>query len=218
MATLWDKREILDYNCAQQGEKIAHRKETCMRLKLFLLLAVVLAIASSAFAQITVDFGNKVTFVGFYSSEPDPLTWSDGFLSGTVNSGYTLGAFTTVNDGGVSQLTFTGTPDFYVLDDITYQVGKVTYTLTFDQTALQGCNCSIGSYYAGLPGHPVFSNNSDVLTAPNYNVSGYPFESSPDVIYEGGVETSPTPEPGTLVMLGSGILAAAGVVRRKLSL
>ncbi len=189
-----------------------------MRSRLFVLLALVLVFASTAFAQITVDFGNRVTFVGFYSSEPDPLTWSDGFLSGTVTSGYTLGAFTTVNDGGVSQLTFTGTPDFYVLDDITYMVGQVTYTLTFDQTTLQNCNCSIGSFYAGLPGHPVFSDNADILTAPNYNVAGYPYESAPDVIYEGGIETSPTPEPGTLVMFGSAILAAAGLVRRKLSI
>jgi PEP-CTERM motif len=191
-----------------------------MRLKLFLLLALVLVFASTAFAQITVTFGNVINFVGFYSSEPFPLTWSDGFLTGTVTSGYGVGVFTTVNDLGPTQLTFTGTPDFYVLDDIEYKVGtgNTLYTLTFDQTRLQNCNCSIGSFYAGLPGHPVFSDNADVLTYPNYNYVGYPYESSPDVIYEGPIETSPTPEPGTLVMLGSGILAAAGVVRRKLSL
>ena len=189
-----------------------------MRPKIFVLLALVLVFASTAFAQITITFGNRVTFDSFYSSEPYPLTWFDGFIGGTVTSGYGVGAVTTDFDGGVSQVTFTGTPNYYVLDDITYTLGQFTYTLTFDQTALQNCNCSISSFYANYPGHPVFSDNSDVLTYPNYNYSGYPFESSPDVIYEAGVEMGPTPEPGTLVMFGSAILAAAGVVRRKLSL
>lgn len=35
-----------------------------------------------------------------------------------------------------------------------------------------------------------------------------------NITYDG---TTPTPEPGTLVMLGSGILAAAGAIRRRLS-
>jgi hypothetical protein len=37
-----------------------------------------------------------------------------------------------------------------------------------------------------------------------------------NVTTEGGVTTSPAPEPGTLTLLGSGLLGLAGLVRRKL--
>lgn len=189
-----------------------------MRLKVIPLLAVALVIAIPAFADITVTFSSPVNFVSFYSSEPYTLSYNDGVTSGSVLSGYTLGTVTTVNDAGVTSIDFSGTPNFYVLDDLKYSVGGVTYTLGFDETILQNCGCSIGAFYSGMPGGPVFSTNADILTYPNYNYTGYPYESFPDVIYEGPTEHGATPEPTTLVMLGSGILAAAGVVRRKLSL
>jgi len=190
-----------------------------LRLNFVVLVAVALVIACPAFADITVSFNSPVTFVGFYSSEPFNLTWSDGVGSGTANSGYTLGAFTNVNDSGVTSVDFSGTPNFYVLDDFKYTtVNGETFTLPFDETILQNCGCSIGGFYAGLPGGPVFSKNADVLTYPNYNYSGYPYESFPDVIYEGSTLHSPTPEPGTLLMVGSGVLGLAGVIRKKLSL
>ena len=52
-----------------------------------------------------------------------------------------------------------------------------------------------------------------VLTYPNYNWGGYPYESYPNVIDE---LPHATPEPGTLMLFGSAALGLAGVIRRKL--
>jgi hypothetical protein len=187
-----------------------------MRLKFLVILAAALAVASPAFADITVNFSSPVSMVSFYSSEPFNLTLTDNnAVSVTVNSGYTFGAITPFADAGVTSLDFSGTPNFYVLDNLVYSVGGVSYTLTFDEAALQNCGCSVLGFYSGMPGGPVFSNNADILTYPNYNYTGYPYLTIPDVVYEGGVSHGPTPEPGTLVMLGSGILGLAGVARRK---
>lgn len=183
-----------------------------------LALAAALVIAAPAFADITLTFSAPVNVVSFYSSEPFNLTYSDnsGF-STTVNSGYTFGAVTAVGTSGVTSVDFSGTPNFYVLDNFVYSVGGATYTMAFDETILQNCGCSIGGFYAAWAGSPVWSHNADVLTYPNYNYPGYPYLTYPDVIYEGGTAPSPTPEPGTLVMLGSGLIGVAGVIRRKLS-
>jgi len=190
-----------------------------MRLKFLLVLAIAVAFSSVAFADITVTFSSPVSMVSFYSSEPYNLTLTDNNgTSMTVNSGYTFGAITPFVDTGVTSLDFSGTPNFYVLDNLVYSVGGINQTLTFDETALQNCGCSVLGFYSSLPGGPVFSNNADILTYPNYNYVGYPYLSSPDVVFEGGVNHGPVPEPGTLVMFGSGILGLAGVVRRKLML
>ena len=192
-----------------------------MRLKLLVVFAAALVVTSVASADITVNFSGPVNMVSFYSSEPYNLTLTDNNgATVTVNSGYGSGAVTPFADAGVTSLDFSGSPDFYVVDDLVYSVGGQTYDLTFDEAALQNCGCSVSGFYAGLPGNPVFSNNADILTYPNYNWGGYPYNSSPDVIYEGGQAPPPppAPEPGSLALLGSGLLGLGAVVRRKLSL
>ncbi|MGH9563991.1 MAG: PEP-CTERM sorting domain-containing protein [Terracidiphilus sp.] len=187
------------------------------------LFVGVFAIAPPAFADVTVGFSTPVTLDGFYSSEPSSLTLNDGVTSTSVTSGYGTGAFTTIDDLSVTTLDFSGPAGSYAIDDIEYTLGGTLYTLNFDDVALQNCNCSIGGFYAGLPGSPEFSLNADVLTSPNYNVSGYPFESSPSVIYEGGIETPatpaapPVPEPGSLLLAGSGLATLAAGLRLRLA-
>ena len=185
--------------------------------KVLSLVGVALALSAASFADITLTFGAPVTVDSFYSSEPYNLLYNDssGFNT-VVNSGYTLGAVTLVNSPGVTLVDFSGTPDYYVLDDFTYSINGATFTMGFDELALQNCNCSVGAFYAGLPGSPVWSNNSDILTYPDYNYVGYPFSSFPDVIFENGTEISSSPEPGTLVMLGTGVIGLGGLLRRRL--
>ena len=190
-----------------------------MRLRCLLILTVAFAFTSVAFADITINFSSPVNTVSFYSSEPDNLTATTNGLTPlnvTVLSGYTLGAVTPFVDTNVTKVDFSGSPDYYVLDDFTYSVGGNTYVLTFDEAALVGH--SVGNFYAGMPGGPVFSPGADVLTYPDYNYPGYPYESFPSVVYEGGIINNPTPEPGTLAMLGTGVLGLAGLLRRKINL
>jgi len=193
-----------------------------MRHRLVYCLLAAIAGSPVAYADITIDFSTPVNTVSFYSSEPDNLTANTNGSSPlhlTVNSGYTLGAVTLFADTNVTAVDFSGTPDEYVLDDFTYSVGSNTYVLNFDDPALvQGD--SVGSFYAGWAGGPTFSPDAIILTAPDYNVSGFPYESSPSVIDEGTPGPSPTatPEPGSFLLLGSGLVGLAGVVRRKIGL
>jgi hypothetical protein len=186
-----------------------------MHLKVALVAIAAMLLSTAAFADIAITFSNPVSTVSFYSSEPFDLnatTNGTTALNLTVNSGYTLGAVTPFADTNVTRVDFSGTPDFYVLDDFTYSSAGTTYTINFDNLA-EGA--FVTGQYSGWAGHPVFSatggNAATILTYPDYNYVGYRYESAPNVIYEG-----PAPEPGTLAMLASGVIAVAGVLRRKM--
>lgn len=186
-----------------------------MRLKVALVAFAAMLLSTAAFADIVVSFSNPVDTVSFYSSEPFDLAATTNGTTGlnlTVNSGYTLGAVTAFADSNVTRVVFSGTPNFYILDDFSYSLGGVTYAINFD-------NPAEGSFvtgdYSALAGHPVFSGTlgtaAVVLTYPDYNWGGYPYASAPNVIFEVS-----TPEPGTLAMFGTGLVGLASVIRRKL--
>lgn len=192
-----------------------------MRHRLVFGLLVAIATTPVAFADITINFSSPVNTVSFYSSEPYDLTATpngNSLLSVTANSGNYAGAVTPFADTAVTTVDFSGAPDYYVIDDFTYSAGNSTYVLNFDDPALvQGD--SVGSFYAGMPGGPTFSPDAVILTYPNYSYAAYPYESSPSVIYEGSPGPSPTPavpEPGSLLMFGTGMVGLAGLLRRKL--
>lgn len=191
-----------------------------MRIKVLWAVALALAIAPAASADIIVTFSTPVTMVSFYSSEPYDLTVStNNGVSVTVNSGYTLGAVTSFSDSNVTTLDFAGTDyngdpsgDYYVIDDLTYKIGDVTHVLSFDEAALTPF-AVIGPFYSGI----TFSPNAWVYTVGSYNDSGYPPHSNPSVAAEGYYLAPPpsVPEPGTLVLFGSGLTSLAGLARRK---
>lgn len=54
-------------------------------------------------------------------------------------------------------------------------------TLNFD--TIGGSGTPVGNYYIGQPGGPNFINDTQVLTYPNYNYTGYPWESPYSVAY-----------------------------------
>lgn len=186
-----------------------------MRLKVALVAMAAMLLSTAAFADIVITFSSPVNTVSFYSSEPVDLAATTNGTNGlnlAVNSGYGVGMSTPFADLNVTRVAFSGTPGWYVLDDFTYSSGGNIYTLDFDNLAP---GTFVTDQFAGWAGHPMFNatpgNEVVVLSYPNYNWTGYPPKSSPNVIYEG-----PAPEPGTLLLLGSALAGSLGVVRRKL--
>lgn len=228
-----------------------------MRAKVLWILALAMVIAPLASADIILTFSQKVNLVSFYSAEEgiDLTATSNGDLANTatVDFGFCFlcGGVTPFADTNVTQVTFSGTPSFYVIDDIQYTVGNdpTVYTLTFDEFTQE--NAQVGNYYQShsLPGGPVFNNLAQVYSEawdingantasygaaaylPPSSCNGVPGDNSAfvsgffnnpvpnttcSVLFEGQVQTPTVPEPGSLLLFGSGLMGIAGVLRRKL--
>lgn len=192
-----------------------------MRSKVLWVVGLALALVPAASADIIVTFAAPVTMISFYSAEPYDLTvTTNNGVSVTVNSGYTAGAVTPFSDTNVTMLDFAGTDfngdpsaDYYVIDQLVYSIGDTVYTLTFDEAGLTPFSV-IGSFYGGV----TFSPNAAIYTVGQYNDLGYPPFSNPNVaaeVYYLAPPDNPVPEPGTLVLFGSGLMGLAGAVRRK---
>ena len=104
-------------------------------------------------------------------------------------------------------ITFPNPTGFFSIDYGTFNGSAVTFALSNGQTFTQG---STGSGYL-TPDFFSFSGaafTSVEITSPDFvmNINNITYNSGTTV-----------PEPGTLVMLGSGVLAAAGALRRRLA-
>lgn len=199
-------------------------------VKLVVMALALLAASSFAVAdEITVSGSTVGTFSATGTNTLAGLTVSGGSFSGT-----TVGNFLSI--GGASNnlgtLSLSGTPFAYTgsstLDlAITFTlptgiIGSSTETATANLYGTVASNGNGGvTVYNFSPVSFSFSNGSQAgdftLYVNNVSViaggtaqqiSGYIFSSA----------TSTTPEPASLVLLGSGLLAGAGIMRRKLSL
>lgn len=82
-------------------------------------------------------------------------------------------------------------------------------------TFLNTINPALWALFSGTPDPPAWSGSSSlniVLSAS----AGSAFSLGSTQIGSGDLTTTPTPEPGTLTLFGSGLLGLAGLLRRKL--
>lgn len=196
--------------------------------KVLLLATLVLALPFVAFAGSSVDFTNSggtlsgtnsgLTLTGstliaanglggglITGSNLGTVSFSTGVLSGTLQMGGTFaagGAFSITGNGsgGVPNGTiFNGSfagPATWTL--VTLANGTHNYTLTGFLT---------GTWYAGGT-----INGATVQLTIN---TGHGFFNGKTTVSSGDTNFTSVPEPGTLSLLGTGLIAVGGVVRRK---
>jgi hypothetical protein len=197
--------------------------------KVLLLTALVLVLPFAAFAGSSVDFTNSggtlsgtnsgLTLTGstliaanglgggLITGNLGTVSFSTGVLSrGTLQMGGTFatgGAFSITGNGTggipngvIFNGSFTG-PVTWTL--VTLANGTHNYTLTGSLT---------GTWYAGGT-----VNGATVQLTIN---TGHGFFNGQTTVSSGDTNFTTVPEPGTLSLLGTGLIAVGGIVRRKL--
>ena len=179
------------------------------------LLALVLVLTSACFANIVptqITFGPNTTgSVGITNTavkfaSVTGVAWQQNAPQGTFSL-----------SGGTFHLTGIG-PNTYTLgpnsQTFTINIGGGTLSGLMSVSALY-----VNSTYGFFAGSYVITS-----TSPNFVDTGFPVGATVDIDFvtykgnlsSGEVNPDPVPEPGTIAMLGSGLLAVGGVLRRKL--
>ncbi len=216
-----------------------------MKSLTLLLVLVCLAVAAPAFAGVIYTDGPTTgTNLALFIDGPNPggpfiESISDGFVasaSGTASS-LDFGMWVPTNSTPTAVSWWLGTTAFGG-DISSGSTAQVSYTYLLASgygydvyeatvTGLSGSLTAGSSYWLTLGnGNNSFGNQNaawDIsngpatlhvhkqwLAAAHAHISGKP---SPSI-----GTSSPTPEPGSMMMFGTGILALAGVLRRKISL
>jgi hypothetical protein len=179
------------------------------------LLALMLILSSASFASlIQVNFGGPPTS-GTVSISTAAVTF--GSITGWANQSSSLGSYS-ITAGGVVVTGSTG--GYYTLAstpvglDVTLGSETMTGTMVLNGYVKAGPWTDFdGTYYVSS-------------ATPGFASTGFPANSHEDIsfsVYRGGVITQGSiqpdpavPEPGTIGLIGSGLLVAAGMLRRKL--
>ena len=159
---------------------------------------------------------NSATILNWVSNGGALLIQSAGwyggsftFADGTFNQdGYYPNA--TLTAAGVGAFTFLPTPASQSGNYMAHDTISGTGLTVFMTEDANGNPIVAGEKYGA--GYIMYSG----LTTSQYHYAGYNLTT--DVIYFTSEQGTCTPEPGTLVMFGTGILGFAGIIRRKFNL
>jgi hypothetical protein len=147
------------------------------------------------------------------------------FNSNNTSTGYTIGGFLTsggnvVTNPSSSFTAITGDTlnnSVYEFTGYTDLVGGQTYEVTHDDGAILYLNGSL-AFNSGSPTVAEASTFS-VATTGLYSFDLlYAEVNGPPAVLTADFSLAQTPEPSSFVLLGSGLLAAAGMVRRRMAL
>jgi type 1 fimbria pilin len=169
-----------------------------LRTSLLVTSAALLLTASPAFADTVTIFDYNATFSGYAGS---------GTETGTITIDTTVG---TVLSGSVTASGFTGSNGLETLFSRDSRPDDI-YLLQFDGPGFTELELTVDTF-VGYAGGPILTESSSVFALDSGN-GGYSFATSGSLTPE--ISPAPTPEPSTFALLGTGLLSAAGMGRKR---
>lgn len=186
-------------------------KTFSIKVIVVLALAFVMLSGAAAFAD-TVTYSTSGSFNGgsnVLTSNGVTLTFTGVSASVTAPTNISLGNINSAGSGTIAPSTFTLT----VVQTVPGPTGQQILTTNLSGTVTANSNgisllFSPTSFTINGINYTLQSGGNYLLVAPNTNNGNTSIQA----------QVTPTPEPASLLMLGGGLLAIGGSIRRKLNL